>query len=284
MIRTREEKNYGSKKITTFAHSYELRMRQITNGIQKNISVAGMHLAFLFLLPSAIHAQSWVMPVNGRVFANNDILAGSVVTLYKNSAQLKQVVTTSSGEFIFALPPDAEYVITITKPGFITKKLKVNTANVPASLADTAKFTPFQPDVTIFEMPTAPETSKRLEAILSQPLAVYQYIPSQKNFNYDEKYTDMIKARLTELSELQMQAENEMVEKAKAAAVEAQQQMDLDKKYKAAIDKADKAFGKKDYAIAKAGYKEALGLKPEEVYPKQKLLEVEKLLANGSKR
>jgi len=263
-----------------------------TQNTNKQITdYTGLHFLFFIFsflsfcqLPVTAFSQNWTMPVDGRVFANSEILAGSVVTLFKNGTQLKQVVTTTSGTFNFELPPDAEYIITITKPGFITKKLKVNTTNVPASRADTGRFKPFQPDVTIFEMPIDPETSKRLEAILSQPLAIYRYIPAENNFNYDQKYTDVIKAQLFELEDLQKQAENEMVDKAKSAALEAQNQMDLDKKYNAAINKADKAFISKDYTLAKTGYKEAIGLKPAEVYPKQKLAEVDKLLANGHKR
>nr|MDQ3048668.1 hypothetical protein [Bacteroidota bacterium] len=53
----------------------------------------------------------------------------------------------------------------------------------------------------------------------------------------------------------------------------------LDEKYKAAIAKGDAGLGSKDYASAKTGYTDALGLKPGEQYPKDKLLEVEKALA-----
>jgi hypothetical protein len=261
--------------------------------MNKNIQVtsfAGLHIAFsvfLFLasclLPIAAFSQNWAMRVDGRVYANKVKLAGSIVTLYKNGVQEKQVITEADGAFFFKLPLNAEYIVTVTKPGFITKKLKILTTNVPTGRADTVKFKPFQPNFTIFEMPIDPETSKRMEAILSQPLAVYQYILSEKNFDYDEKYTDMIKARLSELEELQKKAENEMVDKAKTAAMEAEKQMELDKNYNAAINRADKAFGGRDYINAKAGYKEASGLKPEEAYPLQKIAEIDKLLVNGNK-
>lgn len=239
-------------------------------------------LAFLIaccLLPTASFSQQWIMPVEGKVIIGIQKATGAVITLYKNGQQQSQVVTTSNGKFNFELPPNAEYLISVTKPGYVTKKFKIVTANVPADRAEGGNFNPFQPDVTLFEMPTAPEIAKRVEAILSQPIAVYQYIPNENNFNYDEKYTQVIQSKLSELADLQKQVEKQMEEKAKNAAAEAQKQLELDNKYKAAIAKGDKAFTITDYPVAKAGYNEALGIKPGEPYPKQKLAEIEKLLA-----
>ncbi|MEK6616611.1 MAG: hypothetical protein AABZ32_10955, partial [Bacteroidota bacterium] len=264
-------------------------MRRIMNSLHKFLSVTGMRLAFLLvlpyalcLMPYALQAQQWVMPVDGKVFAASQKVTGAIITLYKNGKQYQQVVTTSNGKFSFELPPNAEFVISITKPGYVTKKFKIVTANVPADRAEGGNFNPFEPDVTLFEMPTAPEIAKRVEAILSQPIAIYQYIPSENNFNYDEKYTQSIQQKLAELADLQKQVEKQMEDKAKNAAVEAQKQLELDNKYKAAIAKGDKAFNSTDYPIAKAGYNEALGIKPGEAYPKQKLAEIDKLLAGAN--
>ncbi len=239
----------------------------------------------LFFYNSPLCAQTWVMPVDGKVLAADDKLAGAIITLYKGSQQLQQVVTTSNGRFSFELPPNGEYIISVTKPGFINKKFKINTANVPSDRAESGGFNPFEPDVTLFEMPTAPEISKRVEAILSQPIAIYQYDPAQTNFHYDEKYTQVIKDKLAELAQLQKQAEKEVQEKAKNAALEAQKQLETDKKYKDAIAKADGAFSSKDYASAKTSYNDALAIKPAETYPKKKISEINKLLADaGSKQ
>ena len=147
------------------------------------------------------------MPVDGKVYAGKDRLTGSIVTLFKNGTQVQQVVTTSNGKFSFDLTPNAEYIISITKAGYITKKFKIITANVPSDRAAQGGFNQFQPDVNLFEMPTAPEVSKRVEAILAAPIAIYQYIPAESNFNYDDKYTATIQQKLSELADLQKQAE-----------------------------------------------------------------------------
>lgn len=241
-------------------------------------------LCISILFSNSLQAQTWTMPVDGKVFGGGNKLGGAIITLFKGGQQIQQVVTTSNGRFSFELPPNAEYIISITKPGYITKKFKISTANVPPDRAESGGFNPFEPDVILFEMPTAPEISKRVEAILSQPIAIYQYIPSETNFNYDEKYTQAIQDKLAELAQLQKQVEKEIQEKAKSGALEAQKQFEIDKKYKEAIGKADASFNSKDYSSAKNGYNEALTIKPGEAYPKTRLSEINKLMAEAGKQ
>ncbi|MBL7882942.1 MAG: hypothetical protein JNL69_02660, partial [Bacteroidia bacterium] len=59
---------------------------------------------------------------------------------------------------------------------------------------------------------------------------------------------------------------------------------ELDEKYKAAVAKGDKALLAKIYDEAKAGYNEALEVKPAEQYPKTKLAEIEKALADAANK
>ncbi len=81
---------------------------------------------------------------------------------------------------------------------------------------------------------------------------------------------------------------NEQYPKDKLAAIDkaiadenaAKSKAELDAKYTAAIKKGDDAFSKKDWTNAKAGYNEALTLKANEQYPKDKLAAIEKAIAN----
>jgi hypothetical protein len=260
--------------------------------IQKTkYSFQGLFVAFfiflhitLLLFSNSLYAQSWAMPVDGKVYAKGNKLGGAIVTLFKGTQQMQQVVTTSNGRFSFELTPNAEYIIAITKPGYVTKKFKIITANVPPDRADAGGFNPFEPDVTLFEMPAAPEISKRIEAILSQPIAIYQYIPNENNFNYDEKYTEAIQNKLSELAQLQKQAESAMQENANNSAIEAQKQLEIDKEYKEAIARAEASFNSKDYTSAKFGFNEALTIKQGETYPKAKIAEINKILSNSIKQ
>ncbi|MCB9359866.1 MAG: hypothetical protein H6587_10380 [Flavobacteriales bacterium] len=55
-------------------------------------------------------------------------------------------------------------------------------------------------------------------------------------------------------------------------------------KYAALIAKADKNFGAKDYEAARSNYNEAVGVKSGEQYPKDKITEIDKLLAEIAKK
>lgn len=57
-----------------------------------------------------------------------------------------------------------------------------------------------------------------------------------------------------------------------------------DEKYAALIAKADKSFNAKDYESAKSNYNEAVGVKSGEQYPKDKILEIDNLLAEMAKK
>ncbi len=55
----------------------------------------------------------------------------------------------------------------------------------------------------------------------------------------------------------------------------------LNEKYSATISKADKAFDAKDYTSSKTFYLDALALKENESYPKNRVVEIDKLLADA---
>src|SRR5690606_32975388 len=86
----------------------------------------------------------------------------------------------------------------------------------------------------------------------------------------DEKYPkDKIAEIDTILADL---AKKEAEEKAKT------------EQYNAAIAAADNALNAKKYEDAKAKYNEAIGIKPDEKYPKDKIAEIDSILADLAKK
>src|SRR5690606_37573805 len=86
----------------------------------------------------------------------------------------------------------------------------------------------------------------------------------------DEKYPkDKIAEIDTILADL---AKKEAEEKAKT------------EQYNAAIAAADNAMNAKKYEDAKAKYNEAIGIKPDEKYPKDKIAEIDSILADLAKK
>ena len=72
-------------------------------------------------------------------------------------------------------------------------------------------------------------------------------------------------------------------EAATKAEAEAKRLSGLEKGYNAAISEGDVAFGKKDYTYATNMYKKALGLKPSESYPQDKIEEIEKAVQKAAR-
>ena len=70
------------------------------------------------------------------------------------------------------------------------------------------------------------------------------------------------------------------IDKAIADEAAAKNKAEIDAKYAAAVKKGDDAFNAKNWAAAKLGYNEALGFKPAEQYPKDKLAAIDKALAD----
>lgn len=66
--------------------------------------------------------------------------------------------------------------------------------------------------------------------------------------------------------------------------IEAEQLAAINKEYQEHIDKADKASKEKSYAVAKFYYQKALGLKKDDKYAKEKLVEVEKQIGERKEK
>ena len=81
---------------------------------------------------------------------------------------------------------NAEYTLTISKSGHITKKFYFNTKGVPDERAK-EEFGGQDIEVSIFEMPKDPGVVAQINQILSQPMA---------KFYYDEKINQQLTAYL----------------------------------------------------------------------------------------
>jgi hypothetical protein len=238
----------------------------ISEGKRLGLFKLGLLFCLLLLFKNQVFAQdnkAWTIEVRGTVEENDKRLEGAIVTLLANGSPVNSV-TTPNGSFAFTLQNDIDYTITFTKPGYITKRLKFSTQNVPA---DRSKFGfSAYNDVEVNIFPEIPGTD--IDQILLQPIGKIGYEAKFHNgdFTYDEKYTQSIQSVLDKILAAQ-----------KAAAEKAKQ---LEEQYKKIIAKADNEFGAKDWTNAKADYNAALGLKPNEAYPKAQLAAIDKAIAD----
>jgi len=242
------------------------------------------YLRFLFLLTallfvSEVSKAQWSYDINGTVLKGGKRLEGAVITLFKGSAQVQQVNSGGNGKFELKLEQGFDYTVTITKAGHITKKFFFTTKGVPDEVAKGFDGG-CKPEVSLFEMPKDPNVVAQINQILSQPMAKFQYDDRQKDIVFDKAYSQSMLDALDKLGKI----EKEAIAKADE---EAKQKQNLESaaasKYEAAIMKGDAAMGKPDYNMARLAYTDALSIKPGEIYPKNKIIEIEKLMADAAK-
>lgn len=149
--------------------------------------------AILFLIPvlsfaakKANNQLKWTVEVKGTVNEKGKLLRGSVISLYVDST-LKQQITSDSGEFDFILMPDTDYMLTFTKPGYITKCMSFSTKDVPTERAKQG-FSAFDVIISIY-----PKTEGiDVDPMSKAPLDMIRYSPDADDFAIDEKYTKSI--------------------------------------------------------------------------------------------
>ena len=217
--------------------------------------------------------------VKGTVKKSRKKTEGAIITLYKGSSQVSQQTTTSNGRFQVIMDLNAEYTLTISKPGHISKKFYFNTKGVPEERAK-EEFGGQDIEVSIFEMPKDPSVVSQINQILSQPMAKFYYDDKMKEIDFDKGYSQSMLDALSKLNQIEQEAIKKAEEETKTKTAS---ESAAASKYEAAIIKGDAALAKKDYTSARVAFTDALGIKPGEEYPKNKIIEIEKLIADAAK-
>ncbi|MGQ0827197.1 MAG: hypothetical protein ACT4ON_02255 [Bacteroidota bacterium] len=238
-----------------------------------------LFLIAIFTFTSQEAKAQWDYSVTGTVKKNKKKLEGSIVTLSKGSTVVQQITTTSNGKFAFKLDQEADYTLTITKGGHISKKFLFSTRGIPEERAK-EPFGGQDLEVSIFEMPKDPSIVSQINSILGQPMAKFYYDNTLKEVDFDKNYSQSVRDALARLQAVEDEANKKAEEDVKKNA---EMEAAIASKYQAAIAKGDAAFGKKDYVTARTAYTDALDIKVGEPYPKGKIIEIEKLLADAAK-
>ncbi|MCB9170179.1 MAG: hypothetical protein H6594_07505 [Flavobacteriales bacterium] len=256
-------------------------------------------------------------------YSSGKKLDGITVTVYKNGAKLTDVVTNASGKYEFNLDYGADYKIMYAKPGLVGKNIQIDTRNIPEeervgghgmniemtlfselpgidfAVLDKpigkAKFDPATNEVTwdleyteqirneIARLMKEYEDKQKREANLEEDFAkaMQQGDAAMAQSDYKKavaSFTEALTIKPKEpvatakLSDAQMRLDDQEGEKKK------------DEQYATLIKDADGLYNKKEYENAKSKYLEASGIKDKEVYPKQKVKEIEGILADLAKK
>jgi len=222
--------------------------------------------------------------VDGKIVVDEGSAVGVTVVVEKNGKKVETPSVSSSGIFEFDLLFDADYLITFSKEGYVTKKLKFNT-RAPQDVKN-AGLMPFTMNILLHKpLPGADN--------VSMPYSTIRFVNDLNDFDYDKEEMRSISAQKSFLEPLKAEAKKREAEELKAkqeaiarryaeeeaARKKAMAEEERNEKYRQTINQADRAFEAKDYLFAKNKYQEAMGIKPEENYPKEKLKKIEELEA-----
>ena len=209
-----------------------------------------------FLVTSSLPYLAQTIPLRfeGNVTDESSNLVGATIQITQGGKVVQSAMTDGSGNYFFSLPLGAEYLVVVSKDGYVSKKFSVNTLGVPPEKA-TSKFADIEASLSLF---------KRYEGVdyslLNQPLNKYSYNPYKDNFEYDKAYLEQMIAGMQTIKEAEKAAKNKEKEK--------------EANYQAAIKAGDKAFGKKEWQGAIGNYQSALVIKPTETYPKEQITNI----------
>lgn len=123
--------------------------------------------------------------------ADEKTIKGVIIkVLNENDYLVASYFTDKKGKTNFSLPLDKKFKVLITKKGYVTKIVEINTA-VPKEV--NAAFI-FPVDVAIFA-----EVKNLNTAVLNKPIAKVQFNNMQKEFVYDITYTHKINGELKKM-------------------------------------------------------------------------------------
>ena len=199
--------------------------------ISKYFSLSIILLLFLIKASVAQDAIRQKITVGGVVTEFNLKLKEATVSLLKDGKKVKQMITDASGLFLFNLDTETDYLLIISKEGFVSKKLTVSTKNIPTEKEELTWTTGITVD--IFMAPKGLDVS-----ILNKPIGEIVYDPITDNFNYDKEYTKSVQQQLDLL-------QKELLEKRENAIKEAEKIRDEQRKLALEKQKEEELLEKK---------------------------------------
>jgi len=255
----------------------------------------------------AFSQQGGYVEIKGKIKQERDNIPGAKITVFENGSVVKSTTSDAQGKFEVKLDLDKTYILEFSKANFVTKKVKFETAVTEKQYVWSYPFT-----IELFDMMDGLDVSA-----LSQPVTVIKFSQGAGDFQFDEAYTNSMKSQIdkimaqhkqlkkTEYDRIIKQADDLYKEKKYEEAIKIYEKaidvdpfpeypdirIDLCEKmliqqgknegnYDDLIASGDDFFADQAYEEAKADYQDALALKPNEAYPKNRIAEIDNILKN----
>ena len=215
--------------------------------------------AFLFII--ATGRAQWTLKLSSNVYlrtwkldtkANKEEkeIDGATITLFQNGKQVGQTTSSGGGEFTILIPKEGEFYLTVSYPGCNTKRMGINTQNVPENISNDN----FKPSFKItggFIMVKPYPGINYSE--LNQDLIRVEYIPGKTAFDDTEGGAEKGIGIVSKIYDSEDELFNRFCSTNKAG---------------------DVALAKPDCPLAKSLYEKAISIIPGEQYPVEQLAKV----------
>ncbi len=212
------------------------------------IKNTGIIIASVFYLNLFVAGNTYAqsperyLQINGTAELDMKPVSNAIVTLYEDNKEINSVKTGSGGQFSFKLEMNKDYIVEVSKKGYVSKRIRFIT-KIPDE------------ETGIWVREFAVGLVKYCEGInytvLDEPVDVIKYSVKRKDFDSDKTFVYKVKPRLENLY------------------------MDVDQciidKYNSTLDEADKLLEQKKYEEAKSKYEQAQEIYPNEEYPEEQI-------------
>jgi tetratricopeptide (TPR) repeat protein/serine phosphatase RsbU (regulator of sigma subunit) len=211
-------------------------------------------LLFIFLVTGSYNSDTLQLNIQGIVTHDGKAMNGAVINVLLHSKIESQVITGRNGRFDFSVNYGEDYIVEVSKEGFITKKIIISTKideDIIRAGGVTEGF--FDLQIPMIEMVPGLNTS-----VFNKPVKKYVFDRNSWLFN--------------SVKEVENQVNSEIEKIVNQLSVLKQ------KEYKRLINTADSLLGKSNYEDAWIAYENALEYSPNESYPKTQIKNINKLI------
>lgn len=194
--------------------------------------------------------------INGNIVTNESSPEGAKVIITKNGSKLDEQTISKKGRFDLKLALDADYKITFTKDGYVTKTVSINTEVPEESIETNPNFPPVKLIINLLPHMDGVDLS-----VFDQPIAILAYNPELDDFTFDKEYSDKIKNRVA-------QTEQEL---RRLFATRGAAALEKERKFAGLVNKGRQSFEHKEWDNAIGYWNQALEIKPDQEELKQQI-------------
>ena len=217
--------------------------------------------ALVFIFCVIANAQVSGVEIYGNIGDENTDLEGVQVKVSQAGRTLSSVNTDMNGDYAVKLPFGGEFLLEVSREGYVAKRFTVSTVGIPAE-KQTDKFQPIGASINLL---------RRIEgvdySILNQPMMKFRYNMVEETMEFDKTHQAMMSAEIKKIEEAQKELRR--LEKEKEA------------RFASLMKDGEKLLNKKDYPNAINAYQEALKIKPKEVYPQAQIENIRRLVSES---